>query len=101
MPPRMSSKLPLNLADLLCQRTVEGDRIEYKAGHLGGPAACAAPAGSRSDKRLRRVGSTEKSTFMPGRCNCQRHRTQVSGRRGLLSLRDPTALTGRSGHPGK
>ena len=28
----MSSKLPLNLEDLLRQRTVEGDRIEYKAG---------------------------------------------------------------------
>ena len=28
----MSSKLPLNLNDLLRQRTVEGDRIEYKAG---------------------------------------------------------------------
>src|SRR4051794_30287171 len=28
----MSSKLPVNLDDLLCQRTVEGDRIEYKAG---------------------------------------------------------------------
>lgn len=26
----MSSKLPLNLEDLLRQRTVEGDRIEYK-----------------------------------------------------------------------
>jgi ATP-dependent DNA helicase RecG len=28
----MPSKLPINLADLLRQRTVEGDRIEYKAG---------------------------------------------------------------------
>ena len=28
----MSGKLPLNLDDLLHQRTVEGDRIEYKAG---------------------------------------------------------------------
>ena len=28
----MSSKLPLNLDDLLRQRTVEGDRIEYKSG---------------------------------------------------------------------
>ena len=28
----MISKLPINLADLLRQRTVEGDRIEYKAG---------------------------------------------------------------------
>jgi ATP-dependent DNA helicase RecG len=28
----MSGKLPLNLEDLLRQRTVEGDRIEYKAG---------------------------------------------------------------------
>lgn len=28
----MSSKLPLNLEDLLRQRTVEGDRIEYKSG---------------------------------------------------------------------
>ena len=28
----MSSKLPINLGDLLSQRRVEGDRIEYKAG---------------------------------------------------------------------
>jgi ATP-dependent DNA helicase RecG len=28
----MISKLPINLADLLHQRTVEGERIEYKAG---------------------------------------------------------------------
>ena len=28
----MSSIFPLNLDDLLRQRTVEGDRIEYKAG---------------------------------------------------------------------
>lgn len=28
----MSNKLPINLDDLLRQRTVEGDRIEYKAG---------------------------------------------------------------------
>lgn len=28
----MTSKLPINLADLLRQRAVEGDRIEYKAG---------------------------------------------------------------------
>ncbi len=27
-----SSKLPINLSDLLHQRKVEGDRIEYKAG---------------------------------------------------------------------
>ena len=28
----MNSKLPINLADLLRQRTVESERIEYKAG---------------------------------------------------------------------
>gem|GEM_PF-2090019 len=28
----MSNKRPINLDDLLRQRTVEGDRIEYKAG---------------------------------------------------------------------
>lgn len=28
----MSSKLPINLEDLLHQRRVEGDRIEFKAG---------------------------------------------------------------------
>lgn len=28
----MSTKLPINLTDLLRQRTVEGERIEYKAG---------------------------------------------------------------------
>lgn len=27
----MTSKLPINLVDLLRQRTVEGERIEYKA----------------------------------------------------------------------
>jgi ATP-dependent DNA helicase RecG len=26
------SKLPINLTDLLCQRTLEGERIEYKTG---------------------------------------------------------------------
>ena len=31
-PVRTSSKLPINLEDLLRQRTVERDRIEYKAG---------------------------------------------------------------------
>jgi len=30
--PRTNSKLPINLEDLLRQRSVEGDRIEYKAG---------------------------------------------------------------------
>jgi len=29
---RMSSKLPINIEELLRQRAVEGDRIEYKAG---------------------------------------------------------------------
>ena len=28
----MSTKLPINLNDLLRQRTVEGERIEYKTG---------------------------------------------------------------------
>ncbi len=28
----MNSKLPINLEDFLCQRTVEGERIEYKTG---------------------------------------------------------------------
>lgn len=28
----MTSKLPINLADLLRQRTVDSERIEYKAG---------------------------------------------------------------------
>jgi ATP-dependent DNA helicase RecG len=28
----MSTALPINLDDLLRQRTVEGERIEYKAG---------------------------------------------------------------------
>lgn len=28
----MSTKLPINLTDLLHQRTVEGERIEYKTG---------------------------------------------------------------------
>ena len=31
-PRRPTSKLPINLEDLLRQRTVEQDRIEYKAG---------------------------------------------------------------------
>ena len=29
---KTASKLPINLEDLLRQRSVEGDRIEYKAG---------------------------------------------------------------------
>lgn len=28
----MSTKLPINVTDLLCQRTFEGERIEYKTG---------------------------------------------------------------------
>ena len=28
----MTNKLPINLQDLLRQRTIEGERIEYKAG---------------------------------------------------------------------
>ena len=28
----MSTKLPINLTDLLSQRTVEGERIEYETG---------------------------------------------------------------------
>ena len=28
----MTSKLPINLHDLLRQRTIEGERVEYKAG---------------------------------------------------------------------
>ena len=35
----MTSKLPINLSDLLRQRTVEGDRIEYKAGWNPGAIA--------------------------------------------------------------
>lgn len=35
----MNSKLPINLADLLRQRTVEGERIEYKAGWNPGAIA--------------------------------------------------------------
>ena len=31
-PARESSKLPINLEDLLRQRTVESDRIEYEEG---------------------------------------------------------------------
>ncbi len=31
-PVRTSSKLPINVQDLVRQRTVERDRIEYKAG---------------------------------------------------------------------
>ena len=49
---RMNSKLPINLEDLLRQRTVEGDRIEYKAGWNPDaivPARCArSPTTSRT-----------------------------------------------------
>src|SRR5205823_8688944 len=66
----------------------------------GGPAACAAPAGSRSDKKLRHTDSIQ----MPIRTEAARHRGSLSTSepawRGFLSLRDPTALPGRSGHPG-
>ena len=66
---------------------------------LGGPAACAAPAGSRSDKRLRRVRSIENQVHQSVRWRRGRLWSLEAGWRGFLSLRDPTALTGRSGHP--
>ena len=28
----MTNRLPINLGDLLSQRTIEGERVEYKAG---------------------------------------------------------------------
>jgi hypothetical protein len=87
----MPSSLPLNLADLLRQRTVDGDRIEYKTGYLGGPAACAAPGGSRSDKRLRRAGSIERSTCMPGL-----HRPRVGGTTTGSYIRNSRSRFGRS-----
>ena len=66
---------------------------------LGGPAVCEAPAGSRSDKRLRRARSIEKQTRTPEFAQLGRRFDMEPAWRGLLSLRDPTALTGRSGHP--
>ena len=72
---------------------------------LGGPAACegtdrqVGPAGSRSDKRLRSVLSIEKPIHIKVSMHQGRLSAVESGWRGFLSLRDPTALTGRSGHP--
>ncbi|HEY2252717.1 MAG TPA: hypothetical protein VGH74_16700, partial [Planctomycetaceae bacterium] len=65
----------------------------------GGPAACFAPAGSRSDKRLRHVRSIVNLTHHHGCSHRGCRKTSESTWRSLLSLRDPTALTGRSGHP--
>ena len=68
-------------------------------GCWGGPAVCAAPAGSRSDKKLRH----QRSIDCPIRIRDPWHRGRFSavecGWRGFLSPRDPTALAGRSGHP--
>ena len=65
----------------------------------GGPAACEAPAGSRSDKKLRRARSIAIAIGMPEHSHRGCHSAPEPGRRGFLSLRDPTALAGRSGHP--
>jgi len=52
--------------------------------------ACEAPSESPSDKKQRQSGSTMS--------RMQQIAIAPTGR-GLLSLRDPTALAGRSGHP--
>ena len=65
----------------------------------GGPAACAAPAGSRSDKKPRPAHSLANPVLIPEFAHRERRVHQEAGWRGFLSLRDPTALTGRSGHP--
>ena len=71
----------------------------------GGPAACegtdrqVGPAGSRSDKRLRHADSIENEIHTAERLHRKSHPAWDCVRRSLLSLRDPTALTGRSGHP--
>ena len=50
---------------------------------LGGPAACEAPAGSRSDKKLRHAGSIEKAILMQPACN-RRSRLGVESRMARL-----------------
>ena len=65
---------------------------------MGGAAACTAPAGSRSDKNLRHAISIEKRTSLQYSRDRRRRPGLESGWRGFLSLRDPTALAGRSGH---
>jgi hypothetical protein len=68
--------------------------------HAGGPAVCAAPAGSRSDKRRHHSGASGRSRL---RLKSKRGSGLASQRecgwRGVSSLRDPAALTGRQGHP--
>src|SRR5258708_38988994 len=76
-------------------RSREGTQVK----DLGGPAAWVAPAGSRSDKRLRRAPSIHSSPRIPDSVHREGRSTSQSAWRGFLSLRDPTALTGRSGHP--
>ena len=66
---------------------------------LGGPAACLAPAGSRSDKKQRHACSIADLTRLPTR-SCRGCRSGGEPEwRGFLSLRDPAALSGRPGHP--
>ncbi len=66
----------------------------------GGPAACGAPAGSRSDKKPRQLpaGVTAISRVIEPLAISAKRRF-ASAWRCFLSLRDPAALTGRPGHP--
>ncbi len=68
-------------------------------GVSGGPAVCAAPAGSRSDKKPRRASTFGKQTCTLKFAHLGHLMDMESAWRSFSSLRDPTALTGRSGHP--
>src|SRR5579863_1566838 len=91
---RESSALPVSFA----AGTPAGARIS------GRPAACEAPAGSRSDKKLHHARSLVISALRADYAHREGRSCVESARRSFLSLRDPTAAVsseraGRSGHP--
>ncbi len=78
--------------------------VLHTNGGLGGPAACAAPAGSRSDKKPRRACSKANRVRMPDYAYRGCRSCLQSAWRNVLSRSDPTARVlseraGRSGHP--
>ena len=93
------NEIALNLGKKKASTAWRWSSSASQIGDLGGPAVCGAPAGSRSDKKLRQADSIENLACLPDFCDPRRYSVLEHAWRGFLSLRDPTALAGRSGHP--
>jgi len=66
---------------------------------LGGPTACKAPVGSRSDKRPRHAGSIDQKTFVPQFALMSRSRWNCSRMMGPLVAARPRRPDGTAGPP--